>query len=485
MLRGVYYMIIPKIAICPICGKKTYLRIEDGGYLKEYPIRFHCMNCRALIKGVYIMGNVDGRYGLHLYNAVTEECEVDSSARKIRNADYVIDISGELPCKMVRYFDGNLISSSPFLEAAGQVDMQERIQRLQLFNYNMDEWRKWRSIAFQLLDEGSIEYISTALHNKMGEYTYQCNHYLKSLHCLQEVVQEETKSLFYQPTQEEVIKLLLSELSEIDRQALHELVVQIGGLQVVISYYKKIIDVFSSFMEIYPNILPAETYLRYKEKVQTDVGIATCSFSDIKTFYQDAYESILSLAFIPVCLDNILIRGNYQSFNKLYDYLFRRKKYAVLDNDYYRYIALDNGMKLEKLNDAEPVQCFLNIPANRFLRNGIGHNNISYDGLTQEITIYDQSNPSVIKLRKQLMDMAIDCIGLTKTAVIVAEILLFILRQEVEKEGIHSIIHPKFYKGIQPNDKCVCGSNKKYKKCCKNEVEDILIKYQKNILKHE
>src|SRR5699024_10548476 len=102
-----------------------------------------------------------------------------------------------------------------------------------------------------------------------------------------------------------------------------------------------------------------------------------------------------------------------------------------------------------------------------------------------EITIYDQSDPSVIKLRKQLMDMAIDCIGLTKTAVIVAEILLFILRQEVQKEGIHSIIHPKFYKGIQPNDKCACGSNKKYKKCCKNEVEDILIKYQKTILKQE
>ena len=75
-------MIIPKIAICPICGKKTYLRIEDGGYLKEYPIRFHCMNCRALIKGVYIMGTADGRNGIHLYNAATEECEVDSNARR-------------------------------------------------------------------------------------------------------------------------------------------------------------------------------------------------------------------------------------------------------------------------------------------------------------------------------------------------------------------------------------------------------------------
>lgn len=46
-------MVVPKIAICPICGKKTYMRIEDGGYLKEYPIRFNCMNCRALIKGTY------------------------------------------------------------------------------------------------------------------------------------------------------------------------------------------------------------------------------------------------------------------------------------------------------------------------------------------------------------------------------------------------------------------------------------------------
>ena len=29
------------------------MRIEDGGYLKEYPIRFNCMNCRALIKGTH------------------------------------------------------------------------------------------------------------------------------------------------------------------------------------------------------------------------------------------------------------------------------------------------------------------------------------------------------------------------------------------------------------------------------------------------
>ena len=460
-------MVIPKIANCPICGKKTYLRIEDGGYLKEYPIRFHCANCRALIKGVYLMGATDGSNGLHLYNATIEECDVDSSAGKIRNADYVIDISGELPCRKVRNFDGNLISSSPFLEASGQVDMQERIERLRLFVSNMEEWKKWRSIAFQLLDEGSIEYISTALHNKMGAYSYQCDNYLKSLHCLQEVVQEETESLFYAPSQDETIKQLLCELIGLDRQALHAFVVQMGGLQVIISNYRKIIDVFSSFMEVYPNILPAETFLRYEKETETDIGIATCSFGDIKTFYQDAYESILSLAFIPVGLDNILLRGNHQSFHKLYDYLFKRNKYAELEDDYCRYIALDNGMKMEKLNTSEPIQCLLSIPANRLLRNGIGHNNVSYDGLTQEITIFDQKEPSAVKLRKQLMDMAIDCIGLAKAAVILAEILLFILRQELQSEGIHSIMHPNFYRGAEPNDKCPCGSSRKYKNVVK------------------
>ena len=155
-------VVVPKIAVCPICGKRTYLRIEDGGYLTEYPIRIHCANCRALIKGTYIMhSSAHGTKGLHLLNAKSEECDVNPTDKTIRNADFVIDISGELPCKMVRPFDGNLIASSPFLEAAGQVDIPERIERLRSFTRNMNEWRGWRSIAFQLSEEGIIQFIST------------------------------------------------------------------------------------------------------------------------------------------------------------------------------------------------------------------------------------------------------------------------------------------------------------------------------------
>lgn len=466
-------MTVPKIAICPICSKKTYLRIQDGGYLKEYPIRFHCSNCHALIKGTYIMESTNGKNGLFLHNARIEECDVDPIAKKIQNADYVVDISGELPCKKVRAFDGNLIASSPFIEATSQVDMQERFARLRLFVSNMDAWKNWKSIAFQLLDDGSIDFIATALHNKMGKYTYSCDHYLKTLHCLQAVVHEETNSLFYVPSQEVTIQQLLLTLSSINNQTLHNFVVEFGGIPVLLSHYRKTIDIFSSFMEIYPNVLPAETFMRYTSSVGTDIGIATCSFSDLKTFYQDSYESLLTLAFIPVCLDNILIRGTHTTFNKLYASLFKKKKYASISDDFHRYLALDNGMKLEKLESNEPMQHFLNIPANRLLRNGIGHNNVKYDGLTQEIIAFDQKDPSIVNLRKYLMDMAVDCIGLVKSAVIMAEIILFLLRRELDPSEIRSIIHPKFYKDVQPNDKCPCGSNKKYKKCCRNEIETV------------
>ena len=66
--------------------------------------------------------------------------------------------------------------------------------------------------------------------------------------------------------------------------------------------YRKTIEVFSEFMNIYPNLLPAETYEHILLKEAASTCIATCSFIDLKTYYQDAYEALLSLLYIPVGL---------------------------------------------------------------------------------------------------------------------------------------------------------------------------------------
>lgn len=463
-------MVIPKIAVCPICGKRTYMRIEDGGYLNAYPIRFNCINCRALIKGIYNM-SMPGQKGLQLFNAREEECDVDSQAESIRNADYVVEISGELPCAKVKEFDGHLIHSTPFINATQQTDMMDRIERLSYFTKNMEEWRAWKSIAFQLLDEGSTEYVSDALKNKMGAYSYQCDNFLKSLHCLQEVVQEETKYLFYPESQDEKLINLTRDLSKIDRLELHQFVDNKGGTDSLISDYRKVIDVFSAFMDIYPNVLPAETYIRYFNKTG-NLGIATCSFEDLKSFYQDAYEALMSLMYIPVCLDNILARGQYIKFDSNITAFVNSPGYRGNKGpDYSRYMGLDNGKKVELINTGEPIQNQVAIQANKDLRNGIGHNNYRYDGISQVITTYDLKKKDKIRLQESLMNIAVDCIGLARSSVIMGEIILFILRQEARSQNMHSALHPRFYNKVEANDRCPCGSGMKYKQCCRRDVE--------------
>lgn len=342
-------MVINKIVICPICGRRTHLRIQDSAYLNEYPIRVNCVNCRALLKGRYSMNVAEPMGRLTMTNAVIEEVDVDTSAVKgnqsstkdvvIRNAEYIAEISGELPCKQVCHHNGSL-PVSPFLSVVDNIDSpKKRIERLKYFNSNMVEWGKTRSIAFQLLDEGSLDYIANAVHNKMGRYAYKCDHYLKSLHCLQEMVLEDTKNLFVNPDQDECIFQIIQQLSQYDQDELHNICVTLGGKEELVRSYRKATGVFYAFMDVYPNVLPAETFMHFKNKSNANSCISTCSFSDIKTFYQDAYESLLSLIHIPVCLDNNVLRGGIDYFHSDYSDANHGKGVKSLN----QYRKLDNG----------------------------------------------------------------------------------------------------------------------------------------------
>ena len=260
-------MVVNKIVACPICEKKTFLRIQCGGYIDSYPIRVNCINCRALLKGQFVMKGI-GR-GLTMFNADVIECYIDTPTQQeanlgtinVRNADYVAEVSGELPCKHVSVYQSG-IPLSPFMRSVDRISSTvERIARLEKFENDMSEWRRTKSIAFQLLDECSMEYIPIALNNKIGKYTYQCDHYLKTIHCLQEVVLEETKFLFPPSEQDDCILKLIDFLSVIDKNLLHEFCTDMGGTTELLFLYRKAISVFSSFMDIYANVLPAETYM--------------------------------------------------------------------------------------------------------------------------------------------------------------------------------------------------------------------------------
>lgn len=476
-------MVISKIAVCPICGKKTCLRIEDGGYLNDYPIRVNCANCKTLIIGSYIMTPYFGMKGLHLINADVEECETDtrSDSYIIKNADYIMEVSGELLCRKMTTNNGSPIKDTPYINASNYFNVVKWKSRVSEFNTNLLEWKKDKRIAFQLLEDGGIDYVSVALNNQMGEYAYKCDHYLKSLHCLQEIVLEETRYLFTNPKQDNVVDSIRKHLSLVNKDELDLLVDEIGGIQSLVNSFRKITGVFSDFMEIYPNVLPAESFLQYSNKDTSSFSISTCTFADLKSFYQDSYETVMALLYLIICIDNITERGHYLCFDSGFARELTKRKYADIDGEIKKFLSIDNGNKIRNIKKTDYLQSIINVPDNSYLRNGIGHNNFKYDGITQTIDAYDLRDPSITKRSCNLLDMALECIELVKSSVKISEIILFLLRHEFRKNDIKTIVHPRFYKDVSVNDRCPCGSGLKYKRCCKRLVDATLLGSRNNI----
>lgn len=465
-------MVINKIAVCPTCRRTTLLRIQDGGYLNSYPIRVNCMNCKTLIKGVYKMGN---QHGLTLYNAgirevKQEEIIVNDNQIYIKNVNYIAEICGELPCQAPQE-NKNELPISPFLRSTNYLNsVTDRIDRLKGFVPNLETWNKQKSIAFQLLSDGSIKYISTALNNKIGKYTYECDHYIKSLHCLQEIVLEETRHIFTNGDIEDSISNIIYRLSELDKTKVLEFINEINGTEELVYSYRRIIEVFTNFMDIYKYLLPAETYMYFTNKKIENSYISTCSFDDVKTFYQDAYESFASLIYIPVCLDNIEKRGDFNSFSETFKNV---KKFYTGERNLQWYKSLDNGTRINKIDLNEYYQNIINLPIKVKLRNAIGHNNFSYDGITQIVKAYNIKDKEKVEYEEDLMSIATDCLNLAKSSVVYSEIILFLLRTKFDSQGIHSIIHPSFYKKTHSYDKCPCGSGLIYKRCCEKTISKL------------
>ena len=457
------------VAICPICGKKTALRIQDSSYLNEYPIRVNCMNCRALIKGTYIMAETSSFHGLHLDNAAVEIVDGDRKTHLPIGADYIAEISGELPCNLIRENDGRYMDT-PFMVAASHLsNVSEMIDRVSHFRADIENWRKNRIVVFQLLEEGSIDYLPIAI--KKANPMAKNDTVFQSFQNIQALAVEEIQNLFSKNDSSVIIREMLQQLATIEQESVLRFINRIGGSQDLIASFRKVMDVVSAFMMIYPNVLPAETYMHFKKTSDTQRGLSTCTYSDLKTFYQDAYESVGSLLYIPVCLDNILVRGDYLEFSEQLSKEIRIQNTKKGEKDKYdTYLNKGKGNKYLWLDESEPIQSRLTLPNSSSIRNGIGHNLFNYDPISQLLVYIDKKNGKEKTIELSLMDMAIECCELAKTATIMSELILFLLRRSERERGNHFSTHLFLYDNLGPNEKCPCGSGKKYKKCCWNDM---------------
>ena len=205
-----------------------------------------------------------------------------------------------------------------------------------------------------------------------------------------------------------------------------------------------------------PYLLPALGASFYNDINSIDkeeLGLSTCSFDDIKPFYQDIFEVLAEFCDIIVGLDNIENRNGYNVFhNKFTMKTFREQ---------------NKGNKIKYLDKNNFFANIFNMKSNsNELRNAIGHNDYTYDGIKQ-VLHYKRNKKDNTVDKVFLLDIAMECINLMRSVYILTFIIYELLRYENSKINLHNL----FYQNAKSQNRCPCGSGIKYSKCCKNNVQ--------------
>ena len=179
----------------------------------------------------------------------------------------------------------------------------------------------------------------------------------------------------------------------------------------------------------------------------------------VKQFYLDVYEALGNILILPVALNSIKFRGN---FKKVKPGLERRVN------------SLDDFFGLSKANryhlcDSEEIYTeYLQVIINAKLRNAIGHNDVKYDAISQQITYIPDPKDRLKSRTEYLLEFENEALHLFQAILVIAEYLYkikeFALIDKGHRPAELGMPSKKLKTGR--NDLCPCGSGKKFKKCC-------------------
>ncbi|EOS7890122.1 zinc chelation protein SecC, partial [Enterococcus hirae] len=122
-----------------------------------------------------------------------------------------------------------------------------------------------------------------------------------------------------------------------------------------------------------------ELVLSYLDRVDKEkYGIMTADFEELTSFYAKSYEWILENLDFVIGLNNVAVRGNYNSFKKE-------------NKTYEDYLKLFKGNKLGWMIKDEPFSLLIQSLDSK-KRNAIQHFDSEIDYVTQKIVFRDRDN---------------------------------------------------------------------------------------------
>ncbi len=437
---------------CPVCGTITRLR-SPAGYVYKTPVRIHCGKCKTLLTGHFISDNEN----IKAYYTPSNCEEVYDY-----DYDYYAEASGELLCTKLKtnndksglLFQPNI---SPALSILCSIDLEQ-----------LDKFINYACYATTLsehLDDWQIKYdLYLNHHNDLicTKYNKDAKRYGYSLDTEENITRFIYFSLFYDCggifKENEILKtlkLINYHFSHMNKTKLKEYIDILMQEERISLVQEKIFLTFKSFIKMIPYLLPALGASFYNDKSSIDkdeLGLSTCSFDDIKPFYQDTFEVLSEFCDIIIGLDNIEKRNNYNTFKDKFTMKTFREQ--------------TKGNRIKCLDKNDFFANVFNLKSNsNALRNAIGHNDYEYDGIKQILRYKRNKKDNVID-ETYLLDIAMECIDLMRSVYILTFIIYELLRYDNNKINLHHL----FYQNTKSQNRCPCGSGEKYSKCCKNNI---------------
>lgn len=446
---------------CPVCGKITRMR-TPAGYVESTPVRVHCMNCKTLLCGEFISDNKN----VHAYYR-----PLNCSESKEFHFDYYGEASGEMLCNKITDISGTIESNIlpqispvfPFMQSTTEED------RTQYINYacyisKLGKTIDVSRIKYDLFLNGQSELISEKYADDAKHKGYSFDGNFSATRYIYYSLLYDCAGIF---KKKDVLKLIQDvnyHFYHLDKNVLSSFIRILCSEGRLKKAQEKIFEILLSFIKIASYIIPAIGLSFYENTAKVDLdsyGISTCSFSDISKFYQDSFETLLEYCDIITGLDNIESRKDFNHYSTAYTK-------QTFQNQ-------SKGNKLQYLvltEDSFFSHNFAIPSTSSELRNAIGHNNYSYNGITQEIEYKVKDTTK----KQYLVDIALECLSLTKSAFVMSFIIYELNRYHELSHGNHVPLHPLFYGHVSSQKHCPCGSHKKYKDCCKQDVDCIKTK---------
>ena len=165
-----------------------------------------------------------------------------------------------------------------------------------------------------------------------------------------------------------------------------------------------------------------------KEKLDKETyGIATTSFEDMISFYNKSYELILDMLTIPIGLNNIYVRQDYNNFEK-----------DLKIKDFKTYISRNKLDRLDMLKLEEPFSKCINI--DNHIRNAIAHYNYEFDTTSQKIIFYDKHKGKENAVELFLSELAVLCYENIVVLVYLNELLYNLRKIDFRYKGMKTHI---------------------------------------------